>query len=361
MHSLARLASRLRTLPRPLLAGALAAALGLAAAAVQAQPFQFYLGTQAGTASGFRVPHNALLNPTGQITVEAWVYHASSIGGECGNIAGKGYLHAWWIGVCSNQLRSYLKGAGSLQTAGAIPASRWTHVAVTYDGHFRRHYVDGELIHSYPETGALTTDTLAMEIGSDVDYPFNQPQILVDELRVWNVARTVDQIRATINVPLTTPQAGLVAVYNFDPPGTEPIHGLNGDFFAGADSFHIPPGGPCVSGAESLCLLSRFDVEATFRTGAPGTAESPAMTAGCANPGSGLFWFFSPDNWELMVKAIDGCPVNSRFWIFSAATTSVFYRMVVLDVPNGRQRIYFNWPGPPAPAVTDTNGFPNCP
>jgi hypothetical protein len=353
--------SRRRTLQRPLRACALAAALALAAAAAQAQPFQFYLGTNNGTASGFAVPHNALLNPTGQITLEAWVYHTSSIGPECANIAGKGYKEAWWIGICSNQLRSYIKGASSLRTVGAIPVNRWTHVAVTYDGHLRCHYVDGELIQCFPETGPLTTDTLAMEIGSDVDYSIPQPQILIDEFRIWNVARTVAQIRSTINIPLTTAQPGLVAVYNFDPPGTEPIHGLNGDFFGGADFFHIFPGGPCISGAESLCLLSRFEVEATFRTGPPGSAESPAMTAGCPNAGSGLFWFFSPDNWELMVKAIDGCPVNSRYWLFSAATTNVFYRLVVLDVPNGRQRIYFNWPGPPAPAVTDTSAFTNCP
>jgi hypothetical protein len=349
--------------PRRLLAAVVAAGLVLAAGAAEAQPFRFYLATVSGTASGFQVPHNPALNPTGQITVEAWVYHATTtVGGSCRNIAGKGYLSAWWIGICGDQLRSYIKGSNSDQTSGTIPAGQWTHVAVTYDGTMRRHYINGELVHLYPETGPLGTSTKPVDIGTDEDFLVAQPQTYVDEVRLWNVARTQGQIRSTINVRLLAPQTGLVAVWNFDEPGTEPIHGYNGVFYHGADVAHLPVfGGPCVTDAHQLCLLGRFSAVASFRTGPPGAAETAAAVVNCPNPGSGLFWFFSPDNWELMVKGIDGCAVNSRFWVFSAATTNVFYRLEILDIPSGEQRIYFNYPGPPAPAVTDTGAFANCP
>jgi len=33
----------------------------------------------------------------------------------------------------------------------------------------------------------------------------------------------------------------------------------------------------------------------------------------------------------------------------------------VFDVRAGVNKIYFNYPGPPAPAVTDTNAFATCP
>jgi hypothetical protein len=46
--------------------------------------------------------------------------------------------------------------------------------------------------------------------------------------------------------------------------------------------------------------------------------------------------------------------------VFSAATTNVYYQMNVTDVQSGQRKIYFNYPGPPAPAVTDTDAFP-CP
>jgi len=61
-----------------------------------------------------------------------------------------------------------------------------------------------------------------------------------------------------------------------------------------------------------------------------------------------------------MVKVIDGCALNNRWWVFTAATTNVYYQLNVTDVQNGQPKIYFNYPGPPAPAVTDTNAFP-CP
>ena len=76
---------------------------------------------------------------------------------------------------------------------------------------------------------------------------------------------------------------------------------------------------------------------------------------------SGLFWFFAPSNWEVMVKVLNACGLNDRYWVFSAATTNVFYRLEVFDVAEGAQKIYFNYPGPPAPAVTDTGAFATCP
>ena len=80
-----------------------------------------------------------------------------------------------------------------------------------------------------------------------------------------------------------------------------------------------------------------------------------------ASSNSGIFWFFSSDNWEVMVKVLNACGLNNRYWVFSAATTNEFYRMEVFDVRAGVNKIYFNYPGPPAPAVTDVDAFATCP
>ena len=50
-----------------------------------------------------------------------------------------------------------------------------------------------------------------------------------------------------------------------------------------------------------------------------------------------------------------------RYWVFSAATTNVHYSLVVYDMATGTRKVYFNYSGPPAPAVTDTAAFATCP
>ena len=112
----------------------------------------------------------------------------------------------------------------------------------------------------------------------------------------------------------------------------------------------------------ALCLQNRFVITSKWRTNpTPGTPTDGNGSVVVAGPNSGIFWFFSSDNWEVMIKALNGCGLNNRYWIFSAATTNVFYRIEVFDSERFEQKIYFNYPGPPAPAVVDTNAFATCP
>jgi len=128
-------------------------------------------------------------------------------------------------------------------------------------------------------------------------------------------------------------------------------------FLTGAS---YPAAPACAPGPATLCLLAgRFKVEVAWSDAAG--AAGPGMAAGCPADASGLFWFFAPDNWELMVKAIDGCAVNGRYWVFSAATTNVGYQLTVTDTRTGAQKRYENPYGRNAPAVTDTDAFAGCP
>lgn len=115
----------------------------------------------------------------------------------------------------------------------------------------------------------------------------------------------------------------------------------------------------CTPGPDVLCLGGgRFRAEVTWEAGAVvGRGSVVPLPA----EGSGLFWFFAPDNWELMVKVLDGCAVNGHFWVFSAATTDVRYRLTVTDLRTGRAATYENPAGAVARAVTDTSALPVCP
>ena len=358
--------------PRRPWAAALVAMLLCLPAALPAQPFGLWTsfagdGTLGSTNGALTVPDSPALNPAGALTIEAWIsWQEPSSHETCRSLIGKGYTTSYWVGVCTvagvPTLRSYTHGnaSGSQLQGGVIPNSQWVHVAVTTDGTTRNHYVDGELVFSHAETGPPAGSSSPLEIGSDADWAYS-PDGLVNEVRLWNVARTQDQIRSTINVPVRTAQPGLVAVWPMF-AATDALGVHNGTF-----SGNLPPvlGPPAISSCGSstvsaLCLQGKFAIDATWRTGPPGTGVTGNASVAVDGLGSGIFWFFDASNWEVMVKVIDACALTNTWWVFSAATTNVYYQMNVTDVQSGQTKIYFNYPGPPAPAVTDTAAFP-CP
>ncbi len=335
----------------------------LAPTAAEAQPFGAWYTLSGPAQHGYiRVPHSVALNPTSEITIEAWVnFGPPSSSGDCRSIIGKDFTQAWWVGRCGNSLRAYFSGSGSSEDGGVIPNNQWTHIAVSHDEVRQRHYINGELVFDQPVNGPLTTSLDEVRIGSDVSWQFT-PNGSIDEVRFWNVVRSQAQIRSSINATLgATP--GLVARWALDGNAQDVIGPHDGTVQGVGTGFLTFPVTivPCAQTATSLCLFDRFTATARFRTGAPGTAEGTAQTVNCPNPGSGLFWFFSANNWEIQAKAINGCGLNNRWWFFSAATTNVFYRVEVFDRHAGVNKIYFNYPGPPAPAVTDTSAFATCP
>jgi hypothetical protein len=71
---------------------------------------------------------------------------------------------------------------------------------------------------------------------------------------------------------------------------------------------------------------------------------------------SGAFWFFAPDNLELLVKVLDGRGVNGHFWVFYGALSTVEYWVAVTDLATGDQEVYYNPPFEQA-SVGDTAAF----
>ena len=116
------------------------------------------------------------------------------------------------------------------------------------------------------------------------------------------------------------------------------------------------PAGSCRAGAETLCLRdSRFEVKMDWWSAAGESGAGRVVYAGTND--SGLFWFFNPQNWEVLVKVLDGCAINQRTWVLGASTTDLGYRITVADTVTGESRSYSNEPGRPAPAIVDTEAF----
>lgn len=107
-----------------------------------------------------------------------------------------------------------------------VPSStligRWVHVAVAYDRTRLRVYLDGALAFDEAATGYVGGPSPWTLGGQGYDGS-------IDELRVWNYARTVEQINADRNHRLPAGTTGLVGYWTFDET-TGPIidHSGNG-------------------------------------------------------------------------------------------------------------------------------------
>lgn len=115
---------------------------------------------------------------------------------------------------------------------------------------------------------------------------------------------------------------------------------------------------PCVASEKTLCLADgRFQVRAFWRdyAGGEGLARAVSLTED-----SGGLWFFLPDNFELLVKMVDGCGYNQRFWIFAAGLTDLEVDLLVTDTWTGAVEVFQNPLGFPYAPVQEIGLFDTC-
>jgi Bacterial pre-peptidase C-terminal domain len=118
-------------------------------------------------------------------------------------------------------------------------------------------------------------------------------------------------------------------------------------------------GGSCVANSTTLCLNNnRFRVTATFLTNA---GQSGNATAVPETTDTGMFWFFSANNIEAIIKVVNGCTLNSRYWVFAGGLTDVQVVLTVVDTSNGTTRTYTNPQSTAFAPIQDTSAFATCP
>jgi hypothetical protein len=112
--------------------------------------------------------------------------------------------------------------------------------------------------------------------------------------------------------------------------------------------------------ASSSALLlngGRFRVEATWATegGQQGSGQAVQLTGD-----TGYFWFFNADNVEMVVKVLNGCGFNQRFWVFAGGLTDVAVTLKVTNTATGLSRTYQNPLKTPFQPIQDTSAFSSC-
>src|SRR5512140_1881423 len=217
--------------------------------------------------------------PTDQGTWEFWVKLTAPLqSGDCASFVGKGWTTSYCIGGC------YTRGTPSIYDSGTIPVGAWTHVAVTTDGTTRRHYLNGVLVGSTADAGGPTPSANALRIGSDASWNF-QPAAQLDELRIWTVARSANEIRSTMAAPLSPPATGLLAVYHFEGNGFDAT-GLAGTTSVGPTAF-----GTTNTGTRTyfvpVVLKNQYSSEITFTNRGTTTATVTMSYTATSGGGSG--------------------------------------------------------------------------
>ncbi len=134
--------------------------------------------------------------------------------------------------------------------------------------------------------------------------------------------------------------------------------GAASDFVA-AHSGAGTPAGPCIPSSSALCLNDdRFKVQSHFLTSAAATGA--AGTVGLTGD-TGYLWFFNPSNVEAVVKVLNACALNNRYWVFAGGLTDVRTFVTVTDTQRNAVKTYINPQGSPYQPIQDTSAFATCP
>jgi len=110
----------------------------------------------------------------------------------------------------------------------------------------------------------------------------------------------------------------------------------------------------CVPGDTRLCLNGgRFQVEAQWTAnGQNGSGHAVSMTSD-----TGYLWFFADTNVEVVIKVLNGCGFNQRYWVYAGGLTNVRVHLTVTDTRTGAVKTYDNPRGAAFQPVQDTSAF----
>ncbi|MCB9192219.1 MAG: PKD domain-containing protein [Flavobacteriales bacterium] len=216
------------------------------------------------------------------------------------------------------------------------------HLAFTYDGTSLDYYVNGCLASSTPHTGNLVTNDYNTGIGDMTNCQCESWVGYIDEVRIWNVARTQTEIQANMtNLPNPTTQPGLLAYYQF-----------NGNYLnaQGNPTWNgTPIGNPQLqnnSACQNVDLSFQNQVITTDVSCVGSTDGSVTIVSSGGHPN----YTYSPDGINYFpINTIGNLPPgNATVWASSGANSGC-----VEQIP-----ITISEPGPITTSITGTD--PNC-
>ncbi len=109
------------------------------------------------------------------------------------------------------QLSVYVNAGYNLTTT--LSANTWSHIALTYSNSLYTLYVNGASVATYSGGLAMQSNALKLFLGNGYNGYWDG---YMDEVRVWNVARTSSEINSYMYSDLSGTESGLMAYYNMN-------------------------------------------------------------------------------------------------------------------------------------------------
>ena len=157
-------------------------------------------------------------------TWEAW-FKANTLGIQQTIMAkdNTGYNDDGWLGIASdNRIYFYIDRDSNdtcyeLYSDSTVSTGVWYHVAVTWGSGGMKMYVNGTLqADTDTNTSGIVNSVRNLEIGDRNPSPCFYFNGQIDEVRIWNIARTGADIYRDMGVTLTGSESNLLAYYRFD-------------------------------------------------------------------------------------------------------------------------------------------------
>lgn len=179
------------------------------------------------------VPDATTLDLGAEWTIEAWIRPAavgSAVFQQVVSKWGIADAAAYALEVRDSRLRAVVRQGSQntvIESAQVLSDGLWYHVAVTMGSGSIRLFVNGQLV---AETTSLTpqTTTTPLTFGREAVtglWPFRGS---LDEVRIWGVAKSAQELQAGMNVVVTMPANGLLGYWRFDEPNGQVLYDLSG-------------------------------------------------------------------------------------------------------------------------------------
>jgi len=135
---------------------------------------------------------------TGRFTISTWIN--SNVNNRTIVSKGSGSGYEFIINGSGNLEMNWQNfGTQSVTSTNSVPLNIWHHVAVIYNGSTAKIYIDGVEDGTANISASPVNNSNAFLIGASGNTPSNFFSGEMDELRVWNRALTVDQLRFIMN------------------------------------------------------------------------------------------------------------------------------------------------------------------